>query len=250
MNRSDETPGRGRYGLPITREVLESGANLAALRALSLPGLVVRSDAEIEASLEAMLAKHPAGQDAWIFGYGSLMWNPAIHFVERRLGRLDAWQHRFCLRMYFGRATPERPGLMLALDEGGSCSGVLFRIAAAELRRELLLVWRREMSTGAYLARWVEVATEGSSVRAITFVINRDNPRYAGVLDDSEVATTLATAAGTLGSCTAYLEQTAEALRQLGVEDEGMARICARVDALRHAPHDVDAPQPGSIAPL
>ena len=115
------------------------------------------SDAEIEADLDATLASHPPGEDVWLFGYGSLMWNPAIEFAERRAGAVHGWHRRFCLWLHMGRGSPDNPGLMLALERGGRCAGMLFRIPAADARDELLLAWRRELFTGAYRSRWVTV---------------------------------------------------------------------------------------------
>jgi len=56
---------------------------------------------------------------------------------------------------------------MLALDRGGTTLGVAFRLARGEERAELLLVWRREMFTGAYHARWVILATDEGPVHAL-----------------------------------------------------------------------------------
>ena len=119
----------------------------------------------------------------------------------------------------------ERPGLMLALDRGGACRGIAFRIRAADLREELLLVWRREMLGGAYLARWVKLRTQDGPVRAVTFVVNRAFPRYAPALTEAEVAERIATAQGELGSCAEYFEQTVEHLHALGLRDAGLERI-------------------------
>lgn len=232
------TTGEGRVtaetlsdaeGFRITREALEDGSLLARMRALSLPGLTLKSDAEIEASLDAMLARHPLGTDAFVFAYGSLMWNPAFHFAEQRLGTIWGWHRRFCLRMPFGRGTTERPGLMMALDNGGSCHGIAFRIPASHVRDELLLVWRREMAGTAYRARWLRVQTALGPVRAVTFVINRAHPRYVGKLGESEAVETLAHACGPLGSCAAYLQQTMQALHALDVTDHGLERLAREV---------------------
>jgi cation transport protein ChaC len=219
----------GREGFRITRQTLADGSLLTKMRALVLPGLNLKSDAEIEASLDAALARHSPGADAFVFGYGSLMWNPAFLFTERRLGTLYGWHRRFCLRMPFGRGTADQPGLMMALDRGGSCHGILFRIAAHQVRDELLLVWRREMSGTAYRARWVTVRTEAGPVQAVTFVVNRAHPRYTGVLEESEIVRILAHAAGSLGSGAAYLLQTMHALMALGVTDRGLERLTAEV---------------------
>jgi cation transport protein ChaC len=215
----------------ITRETLADGSMLARVRANLLPGMVVRSDAEIEASLDAMLAQHEPGADVWVFGYGSLMWNPAFAYAERRVGVVRGYHRRFCLWLEMGRGSPANPGLMLALDRGGVCRGVAFRIPAAEARGELLLIWRREMFGTAYLARWATVRMVGATVPAITFVVDRTNPRYAGRIADAEAARHIATATGSLGSCASYLENTMAHLRTLGIRDAGLERIAASIAA-------------------
>jgi len=209
----------------ITAEALRDGSLIAAARSRASADVALRSDAEIEASLDAMLASHPAGQDVWLFGYGSLMWNPAMHYAESRPGVVRGWHRSYCLWAHMGRGSPEAPGLMLALDRGGSSAGMLFRFPAATARAELLLPWRREMFTGGYLARWVRVDIETGPVRAATFVANRAYKRYAGRLDEATIAAHLAVAGGSLGTCIEYLEQTLAVLRAHGRTDHRLERL-------------------------
>lgn len=229
MNEAADSLETSREGFRITRQTLADGSLLTRMRALALPGLNLKSDAEIEASLDATLATHPPHTDAFVFGYGSLMWNPAFLFAGQHLGTLYGWHRRFCLRMPFGRGTPDQPGLMMALDRGGSCHGIVFRIVADQVRDELLLVWRREMPGTAYRARWVTVRTDAGPVRAVTFVVNRAHPRYTGVLEESEIARILAHATGSLGSGATYLRQTMQALTAVGVTDRRLERLAAEV---------------------
>jgi glutathione-specific gamma-glutamylcyclotransferase len=209
----------------ITRDGLRDGSLIAAARLRMPPGTTLVSDAAIEADLDAKLSRHPPGADVWLFGYGSLMWNPAIAFAECRPGALHGWHRRFCLWLHMGRGSPDNPGLMLALERGGRCAGLLFRIPAAEARAELLLAWRREMFTGAYSSRWVVAMTDTGPVRAATFVANRTHPRYAGRLDEASVAARLASATGSLGSCAAYLAETLGALQAAGLRDRTLERL-------------------------
>jgi cation transport protein ChaC len=205
--------------------MLRDGSLLALARASAPPGSQLRTDEEIEASLDAMLAQHPAAEDVWLFGYGSLMWNPAMHFAESRIGRVRGWHRAYCLWALMGRGTPQNPGLMLALDRGGSSAGLLFRIPAATAREEVLLPWRREMFSGAYLARWVRVDTNAGPVSAATFVANHAHPGYAGRLPEAKIAERLAVATGRLGSCVEYLEHTLAVLRAHGKTDHRLERL-------------------------
>ncbi len=153
------------------------------------------------------------------------MWNPAFRFIERRLGTLRGYERQFCLKLLFGRGTPDKPGLTLALDEGEMCQGVLFRIASDDVFDELRLVWRREMAAGCYLARWVDVESADGAVRALTFMADKSHDRYVSGVSEAAIAATLAIATGRLGSCAAYLQQTVEALRLMNVEDPPLERL-------------------------
>jgi cation transport protein ChaC len=214
----------------ITRETLRDGSLIEAARRRMTPGMEMRSDAEIAACLDTVLAGHPPHEDVWLFGYGSLMWNPAMHFSETRGGRVLGWHRKYCLWLEAGRGTPEKPGLMLGLDRGGAAAGALFRVPADQARTELLLPFRRELFTHSYDARWVSVATREGVIRAVTFVVNRAAVRYVQRLDLELVAHHIASASGVLGSCMEYLHQTLQALDVLGLDDRMLRqvyRICA-----------------------
>jgi cation transport protein ChaC len=214
--------------LRITRETLLDGSLRARQQqyAAEHPDMRWRTDAEMAALMEEILAAHPPGEDLYVFGYGSLIWNPAFHYVETCPALLRGWHRRFCLKMFIGRGTLENPGLMLALDHGGACKGVAFRIAATKIRQELGLLWQREMYGGAYNARWVNLtAAGGAKIRAVTFVINRQHPRYLPEISVEQTAALIATGCGDLGTCREYLENTISHLAQLGLSDAGLQRI-------------------------
>ena len=186
-------------------------------------------------SRRRMLAELAPGEDAWVFGYGSLMWNPAIHFAERRAARLHGWHRAFCLWTPIGRGTPENPGLVLGLDRGGSCHGVAYRVAAADIESELDLLWQREMvSNDSYRPRWVPLKTGDGAIKAIAWTINRGGKRYAGRLAFATVARRLASAEGRLGPNREYLEATVAGLDALGIREGALHEILALVRA--HAP--------------
>jgi cation transport protein ChaC len=190
------------------------------------------TDEERTARLDAFLARHPGGA-TWVFGYGSLIWNPAIHFSERRVARIWGYHRSFCLRTVMGRGTPDNPGLMLALDRGGSCAGVAYRLPDGQEREELEVVWAREMAAESYRAAWVRADTPRGRVWALTFLAGRINERYVGRLPEAEIVEHLARAEGHLGSCAEYLDNTVTHLAECGVVDRRMTRLQHLVRARR-----------------
>lgn len=195
---------------------------------------VPKTQEELAASLDATLAAAPEGTDeVWVFGYGSLVWNPALEFAEKRRGRIHGFHRAYCIWTPLGRGSPENPGLMLALDRGGACCGAAFRIAPNKLEEELGILWSREMVLDSYIPTWVRVHTEDGPVSGLTFTINRDHERYAGRLQPDAIAARLATAKGYLGSSAEYLENTVSHLKELGIHDAKLSDLYRRVRVLR-----------------
>jgi len=215
----------------LTRESILDGSIREYI--LSNPELrrLVLPDAERMASLHATLEKAPAAGDVWVFGYGSLIWNPAFHFVEKRTARIHGYHRRFCLWTQLGRGSADNPGLMLGLENGGACRGVAFRIAESCVLSELDILWRREMFTGAYCPTWVSARCGDEIIPAITFVINRETGRYAGRLSDDTVARHIATASGPMGRCSEYLFETVRHLTELGIRDRHLEAMARKVQA-------------------
>lgn len=193
-------------------------------------GQVMSEDAR-EASRQLILRTLSQGEDLWIFGYGSLMWNPAIHVAESRTAHLTGFSRRFAMRLVFGRAMPDRPGLMMCLVPGGSCHGIAHRVAAGSVESETRILWMREMLSGAYTPTWVDLDFGADRRRGVTFVINQAHPRYLPGLDPAEKAARIATAEGPLGSNRDYLFRTAEALAANGLKDPYIDDMMARVHA-------------------
>jgi cation transport protein ChaC len=225
--------------MALTRDQIRDGDVRRMIAELGIT-MRVLSEEELAASRAAALAGVHLAGGVWLFGYGSLIWNPAFHFTDRLIGTVYGYHRRFCLWTHLGRGCPKRPGLVLGLERGGSCRGVAFHIAPEAVEEELAIVWRREMLSGAYLPRWVDVHTALGDIRAITFVINHAHERYARFLPDDRVAEVIATAAGRLGPCADYLINTVDHLAELGIHDRPLEKLRQRVLARRTAPSALD----------
>ena len=140
-------------------------------------------DFQLSDSLTSTLAAKPKGAGWWVFAYGSLLWNPLFPFAEARPAMLRGLHRRFCLYSMAARGTRDAPGLVLALDRGGACRGVVYRLPSPVAIDELHLLWRREMVTGSYQPKWVAVQAADRRMVALAFTIKHDHPQYAGKLD-------------------------------------------------------------------
>jgi len=219
---------RQPYGpLQVTRDALLDDTLMAKVYAQLPAGARLRTADELEASIDNILSQHDDDAVVHVFGYGSLMWNPAVEHTAALPAKVNGWHRSFCLRSIVGRGSPDRPGLMLALDRGGACRGLLLQIEPRKVREELRVLWRREMMTEAYEARWVNAVVGGMTLRAITFTVNRSHPRYAKSLPLDEMARMINTGAGSLGSCREYFDATIRTLETLGIRDAGMEGLRA-----------------------
>ena len=191
----------------------------------------MRTPDEIDAACAAAISGHEG--DLWVFGYGSLMWDPGILFDEVRYATLSGWSRRFCLHdIHGGRGTPEAPGLMVALDEGGACDGLAFRIAAPRVADEARRVCRRELLGPAYLPLRCDVRLSDATVPALTFAADHDSDMIRTDLSPETQARMIATGAGFLGSSLEYAENLARNLAALGLEDPNVTRLLAAARAL------------------
>lgn len=204
----------------LRREVPDPGPQL-------IEGFRPANDADYAEAVRQMLATRPAG-GFWLFGISSLIWKPETAFTERRQGVARGWHRRFCLGWdYRFRGCREAPGLMLALDRGGQCRGMLYRLPEEGLEAELHKLIRREQSMvpSAFPWRWIQVMTTDGPVTALSFAMDRKSPRYIAGLSDEELADMLATAYGFRGSMVEYLFSTVTMLESLGIHDSNLWRL-------------------------
>lgn len=172
--------------------------------------------------------------DLWVFGYGSLMWNPALVFKELRRAHAPGLQRRFILvDENGGRGMPGKPGVVAALDYGSGCDGLLFRLPREVLDEETRRLWNRERIEAAYQPAFVTVETEIGLVEALTFLADHDAPQIDPDLPHEKQVEFCATGEGILGSSREYLQSLALGLRALGIDDRKVTSFLADVRVYR-----------------
>ena len=213
--------------MTLSRRYLEEGQ----MRALYVGAVAedrALTDEQLSASLTGTLAKKPKGAGWWVFAYGSLLWNPLFPIAEARAAVVHGLHRRFCLRSLASRGTPDQPGLVLALEPGGACQGVVYRLPAPLALDELHLLWRREMVVAAYHPRWIQVQSGDRRITALTFVVRRDHVQYARLSHGEETAV-IAEACGAFGSSCDYLMRTRAALASHGIVDRYLEQLARDV---------------------
>ncbi|MBF9059230.1 gamma-glutamylcyclotransferase [Rhodobacterales bacterium HKCCSP123] len=174
--------------------------------------------------------------DLWVFGYGSLLWNPGFPVVETRVARLHDWHRSFCMSSIHHRGTPERPGLVLALDHapGAVCHGLAFRVASEHSEATVAYLRERELISSAYLETRQEVTFPDGGIQreVLTYVIDPHHDQYR-TLPLEEQARIIAGAVGGRGPNVEYLENTASHLHDLGLPDADLDWLVTRVRQLK-----------------
>lgn len=166
--------------------------------------------------------------DLWIFGYGSLMWRPGFAYTERAPALLTGFHRAFCITSTHHRGSPERPGLVLGLDRGGTCRGVAYRIAPDDAASVLSYLRVRELVNGVYREQLSPVSLQDGShrtVRAITYIVERAHPSYAGAPQLSRQAFMIRGARGLSGDNLDYLVNTVRHLQQSGIRERDLERL-------------------------
>lgn len=218
-------------GRAAPRRVMSLTEDLAARVARDVPdtgypaydGMTKLADDDYPVEARRLLAENP-GAPLWVFGYGSLIWKPAFDYVEARRVVAHGWRRMYILDLDYWRATPDQPGLMLALEPKGSCVGVAYRMPDDNIEARMIQFVRREAAYREDLAsiRWITVRSATETFRAlVSWAASRGDPSFI-YLPLAEQAKRLARAVGHLGSCAEYLRNTVMHLEELGIRDRYM----------------------------
>jgi len=227
-----------RHVALLRREISDPGPQL-------IEGFRPATDEDYAQIVDAMLRTRPPGP-FWLFGISSLIWKPETAFEVAEQAVARGWHRRFCLGWdYRFRGNRETPGVMMALDRGGQCRGMVFRLPEAGLEDELHKLIRREMSMvpSAFPWRFIDVVAADGPKRALSFAMDRKSTRYIAGLSEEALADILATAVGFRGSMAEYLHSTVTKLEELGIHDKNLWRlqelVAARIEAAYPADREV-----------
>ncbi len=193
----------------------------------------MNSEASLQVHPDVIRPTLPDG-DLWVFAYGSLLWRPGFDFIDRQPARLFGYHRSLCVWSHTHRGTEQKPGMVLGLDNGGSCCGCAYRIRAADKGPISEYLYAREMPTPLYRAvihpvqlQQQEPAAETVIVNALTFVVDHSSPQYSGRISPEQAANHVRDAVGISGSSRDYLLNSIDHLDQLGLHDEHLSQIAA-----------------------
>lgn len=173
-----------------------------------------------------------ARDDLWVFGYGSLMWRPDFEYLERLEGLLIGAHRALCIYSWVHRGTPERPGLVLGLDQGGACRGIAYRVAAAQRKETIAYLRSREQATMVYRETQRPVWLAGDPkrrVQAVCYVADRRHPQYAGRLSLDRQLHFIRQGHGKGGPNRDYVLETVKALEALGYRESALHLLAERL---------------------
>jgi cation transport protein ChaC len=174
---------------------------------------------------------HPTA-NPWVFGYGSLIWNPGFAFLRSEKALLRGAHRSLSIYSHRHRGTPEHPGLVFGLSHGGSCLGVAFEVEAARWPQIFDYLQEREQDRGVYREAWRNVTLAGGlSVKALAYLVNEQHAQFAGRLALDEQLRLIRHSTGESGRNTEYVRNTAEHLLALGIRDKALLQIVAALDA-------------------
>ncbi len=171
----------------------------------------------------------------WVFGYGSLMWDPGFPYLRRTPALVYGYHRALCIYSNRWRGTPEQPGLVLGLDRGGTCRGIAYLVAAEHVTATIQELWAREMRRRVYQVRLLRMRLSDGEARAFTFIADPQHAGYAGGLTIEQTAQRVATCCGVRGPNLEYLTRTLDHLAELGVRDHNLLRVLDAVRALPKA---------------
>ena len=211
--------------IKLTRENITQGRLGEKIKSISGSDKVLTNE-ELIRERRKIIPDTGIGEDIYIFAYGSLLWNPTVEYEGQFLAKTYGFHRSFCMKTNLGRGSFINPGLMLGLDKGGSCKGSAFKLKKSGAIKNIDILFRREMVTGAYRPKLLKTKLDGGkNVLSLAFTVDKKHKNYFGKKDIQTKANMIAKASGFLGSCREYFDNTLHSLSELNIIDAEMRAI-------------------------
>lgn len=181
-------------------------------------------------ALASFQAQCAAGQPLWVFAYASLLWRPEFEAEEQHPTKVWGWHRALKMWSRINRGSPQCPGLVFALLPGGSCQGVVYRVAASQAEEVLNRLWAREMPMDVYTPCWLTCSTPSGPIKALAFTLPRSSPSFTGDLPADTYRHIFQQARGRFGTTLDYALQTYRSLQAHGIEDRALAALLRNAD--------------------
>jgi glutathione-specific gamma-glutamylcyclotransferase len=167
-----------------------------------------------------------------VFAYGSLIWRPDFPYVSKTKAVLHGYHRSLCIYSHEHRGTRERPGLVMGLEKGGSCIGIVYEVAEGNADKTHAYLREREMINNVYEEKWLNVQLEtGLTVAALTYCVVTSHAQYTGKLSIEEKLKFILHSEGKSGKNPDYVMNTHKALLDLGIIDEELTTLSARLSS-------------------
>ena len=219
----------------IDQRVYHSSKNQTQFRQrVEEAGLAFIDDDALKASLATFIKENNINKSLWIFGYGSLIWNPQLNYTNQQAITIKGLQRHFCIRSVIGYGTSECPGVMLAVEEKNqtTCTGIAYKIEKSDLQDVLYCYWQREMRVDVYTPKIVECTLDGKTAQLLTIVANEKSQLYMSELTLEQQARMIVAGKGILGDNVTYLKNLISHLEQRGIEDNYLSQLQRVVDRI------------------
>ena len=209
----------------LTKENISKGQLGDKIKSISGSDKVLTTE-ELLNARRNIIPDKGIGEDIYIFAYGSLLWNPTVDYEEECLAKIYGFHRSFCMKTNLGRGSFKKPGLMLGLDRGGSCRGSALKLKKSEAIKNIDILFRREMVTGAYKPKLLKTILEdGRKVMSLAFTVDKKHKNYFQNKAIRTKATMISNAHGFLGTCEEYFSNTLQSLSELNIVDSEMIAI-------------------------
>lgn len=152
----------------------------------------------------------------WVFGYGSLVWNPGFEYAESKCGHIDDYSRRFWQGSDVHRGTSQKLGRVVTLIQETSAKthGRAFRLK--DEATALAYLGKRESLIGGYttvITQFYPKDPKENPIPVLVYIALPNNSLFLGSAPLPEVANQIVESKGQCGFNVEYLAKLAAFMR-------------------------------------